>query len=62
MQRNLFYIVFLTIFLTLGNAKTYSQEVPQRTKSFSPKNQTDTLTGTKKEVATTELTEIKIKP
>ncbi len=39
MQRNLFYIVFLTIFLTLGNLKTYSQEGPKETKSFPPKNQ-----------------------
>ena len=63
MQRNLFYIVFLTIFLTLGNAKTYSQEVPKRTKSFKSKNQTDTpKTSTKKEVTTSELTEVKIKP
>ena len=63
MQRNLFYIVFLTIFLTLGNGKTYSQEVPKRTKSFKSKNQTDTpKTSTKKEVTTTELTEVKIKP
>jgi lipopolysaccharide assembly outer membrane protein LptD (OstA) len=63
LQRNLFYIVFLTIFLTLGNAKTYSQEVPKRTKSFKSKNQTDTpKTSTKKEVTTSELTEVKIKP
>jgi lipopolysaccharide assembly outer membrane protein LptD (OstA) len=63
LQRNLFYIVFLTIFLTLGNGKTYSQEVPKRTKSFKSKNQTDTpKTSTKKEVTTTELTEVKIKP
>ena len=42
MQRNLFYIVFLTIFLTLGNLKTYSQELPKKKKSFAAKNQTDT--------------------
>ena len=42
MQRNLFYIVFLTIFLTLGNLKTYPQELPKKKKSFASKNQTDT--------------------
>ncbi|WP_445454649.1 putative LPS assembly protein LptD [Flavobacterium sp. 25HG05S-40] len=41
MQRNLFYIVFLTIFLTLGNTKTYSQEIPPKDKNFAPKNQVD---------------------
>ena len=39
MQRKLFYIVFLTIFLTLGNAKIYSQELPKKTNSFPSKNQ-----------------------
>ncbi|WP_394345861.1 putative LPS assembly protein LptD [Flavobacterium silvisoli] len=40
MQRNLFYIVFLTIFLTLGGAKTYAQEGRPKEKSFPAKNQT----------------------
>lgn len=63
MQRNLFYIVFLTIFLTLGNAKTYSQELPKKNESFPPKNQTNSSgTPAKTEVQTTELTEIQIKP
>lgn len=63
MRRNLFYIVFLTIFLTLGNTKIYSQEIPKRNKKFRPKNQIDTP---KKAVANDsnifELSEIKIKP
>lgn len=42
MQRNLFYIVFLTIFLTFGNGKTYSQDLPKNATSFPPKNQTTT--------------------
>lgn len=42
LQRNLFYIVFLTIFLTLGNTKTYSQEGTSKTKSFPAKNQETT--------------------
>ena len=42
MQRNLFYIVFLTIFLTLGNTKIYSQELAPKNNSFPPKNQIDT--------------------
>ncbi|RKS03229.1 putative LPS assembly protein LptD [Flavobacterium sp. 102] len=41
MQRNLFNIVFLTIFLTLGNAKTYSQDLPPKSNPFPAKNQTD---------------------
>ncbi|MEO5776641.1 MAG: putative LPS assembly protein LptD [Flavobacterium sp.] len=39
MQRNLIYIVFLTIFLTLGNAKIYSQDGNQKNKSFPSNNQ-----------------------
>jgi len=50
LQRNLFYIVFLTIFLTLGNTKTYSQELVTKNNSFPAKNQTDT---TKKETLST---------
>ena len=42
LQRNLIYIVFLTIFLTLGNLKTYSQDVPKKATAFPSKNQTDT--------------------
>jgi lipopolysaccharide assembly outer membrane protein LptD (OstA) len=42
LQRNLFYIVFLTIFLTLGNAKTYSQDLPNKKKPIPAKNQPDT--------------------
>ena len=50
LQRNLFYIVFLTIFLTLGNTKIYSQELVPKNNSFPAKNQTDT---TKKETLST---------
>lgn len=35
MQRNLFYIVFLTIFLTLGKHKIYSQEHPNTSITFT---------------------------
>jgi len=41
LQRNLFYIVFLTIFLTLGKGKSYSQEIPKSSTSFPAKNQTN---------------------
>lgn len=41
MQRNLFYIVFLTIFLTVGKGKSYSQEIPKSSTSFPAKNQTN---------------------
>ncbi len=63
MQRNLFYIVFLTIFLTLGNTKTYSQEVPKRNKTFRARNQKNTINPTdesKAKIAAQE--EIKVKP
>jgi lipopolysaccharide assembly outer membrane protein LptD (OstA) len=43
LQRNLFYIVFLTIFLTLGNGETYSQQdIKKPNKSFPAKNQITT--------------------
>ncbi len=42
LQRKLFYIVFLTIFLTLGNTKTYSQEGTPKKISFPVNNQDDT--------------------
>ncbi|MES2411936.1 MAG: putative LPS assembly protein LptD [Bacteroidota bacterium] len=58
MQRNLFYIVFLTIFLTLGNLKTYSQDRPKQTQSFPPKNQESTPeTDT---IPTLEVVEVKV--
>ena len=46
MQRNLFNIVFLTIFLTLGNHKIYSQDGQKNTTSFPAKNQADTKKDT----------------
>jgi lipopolysaccharide assembly outer membrane protein LptD (OstA) len=42
LQRNLFNIVFLTIFLTLGNAKTYSQELGKKQQPFPAKTQPET--------------------
>ncbi|MGV9003911.1 putative LPS assembly protein LptD [Flavobacterium sp.] len=42
MQRNLFYIVFLTIFLTFGNGKIYSQDLPKTANPFPAKNQSTT--------------------
>ena len=58
MQRNLIYIVFLTIFLTLGNLKTYSQEQPKQTKFFPPKNQESKPKKTTE--PTLEVTEVKV--
>nr|WP_255700824.1 putative LPS assembly protein LptD [Flavobacterium sp. AS60] len=58
MQRNLFYIVFLTIFLTLGNAKIYSQELLKEPNSFPPKNQQTTPEKTTEPVL--EVTEVKV--
>ena len=53
MQRNLFNIVFLTIFLTLGNAKTYSQDLPPKNNPFPAKNQADST-----KVELTDLTKV----
>lgn len=58
MQRNLFYIVFLTIFLTLGNAKIYSQELLKEPNSFPSKNRETKLENTTAPVL--EVTEIKV--
>jgi lipopolysaccharide assembly outer membrane protein LptD (OstA) len=41
LQRKLFYIVFLTIFLTLGCGVSYSQDLSKKSPSFPVKNQTD---------------------
>ena len=54
MQRNLFYIVFLTIFLTFGNGKSYSQDLPKNGVSIPAKNQpTNSETVQKLEVTDT---------
>lgn len=53
MQRKLIYIVFLTIFLTVGKHKTYSQDGPPKSGIFPAKNQPD---STKVEI--TELTKV----
>ncbi|MFZ4679807.1 MAG: putative LPS assembly protein LptD [Flavobacterium sp.] len=58
MQIKLFYIVFLTIFLTLGNAKIYSQELPKKTNSFPSKNQETKSENTTN--AELEVTEVKV--
>lgn len=42
MQRNLIYIVFLTIFLTFGTDSSFAQELKKKGKSFPAKNQTNT--------------------
>ncbi|WNM18893.1 putative LPS assembly protein LptD [Flavobacterium capsici] len=57
MQRNLFYIVFLTIFLTFGNGKTYSQELPKKETSFPAKNQ-DTKPENKEKLVVTDTVKI----
>ena len=42
LHTNLFYIVLLSIFLTLGNSKSFSQDLPKSNNAFPLKNQTDT--------------------
>lgn len=58
MQRNLFYIVFLTIFLTFGNTLTFAQDGKKPTESFPPKNQTTTTE--EKKIATEEIAKVEI--
>lgn len=58
MQRNLFYIVFLTIFLTFGNTLTFAQDGKKPTESFPPKNQTTTTE--EKIVTPVEVTKVDI--
>jgi lipopolysaccharide assembly outer membrane protein LptD (OstA) len=53
LQRKLIYIVFLTIFLTVGKHKTYSQDAPPKSGSFPAKNQPDST-----KVVLTELTKV----
>jgi len=59
LQRNLFYIVFLTIFLTFGNTITHAQDIKKPIETFPPKNQTTTR-ETKEETPLTEVDTIKI--
>jgi lipopolysaccharide assembly outer membrane protein LptD (OstA) len=42
LHTNLFNIVLLSIFLTLGNSKSFSQDLPKSNNAFPLKNQTDT--------------------
>lgn len=42
MRTNLFYIVLLTYFLTIGGTNVYSQELPKKNTSFPAKNQNTT--------------------
>ncbi|MBF6642377.1 LPS-assembly protein LptD [Flavobacterium sp. J49] len=53
LQRNLFNIVFLTIFLTLGITKTYSQDLPPKSNPIPAKNQADST-----KVELTDLTKV----
>ena len=43
MHTNLFNIVLLAFFLTLGSAKSYSQDLPKKTTEIAPKIEPETL-------------------
>ena len=43
MHTNLFNIVLLAFFLTIGSAKSYSQDLPKKTTEIAPKNEAETL-------------------
>ncbi|NNT72321.1 LPS-assembly protein LptD [Flavobacterium sp. IMCC34852] len=53
LQRNLFNIVFLTIFLTLGITKTYPQDLPPKSNPIPAKNQVDST-----KIELTDLTKV----
>jgi lipopolysaccharide assembly outer membrane protein LptD (OstA) len=60
LQRNLFYIVFLTIFLTFGNTITFAQDIKKPTETFTPKNQSDTIKPIIEKEITTKADTIKL--
>ncbi len=43
MHTNLFNIVLLAFFLTIGSTKSYSQDLPKKTTEITPKNEPETL-------------------
>ena len=43
MHTNLFNIVLLAFFLTIGSAKSYSQDLPKKATEIAPKNEPETL-------------------
>ncbi len=43
MHTNLFNIVLLAFFLTIGSAKSYSQDLPKKSTEIAPKNEPETL-------------------
>ncbi|WP_395043196.1 putative LPS assembly protein LptD [Flavobacterium sp.] len=66
LRTNLFYIVLLAYFLTIGSGKLYSQELPKKKQSFPSNNQqtkpkdNPTITPEKTEVVVTKIDTIKL--
>jgi len=66
LRTNLFYIVLLTFFLTIGGDNIYSQDLPKKSNSFPAKNQSGTIkneeipTESKLEVSEVKVDTIKI--
>ncbi len=57
MRTNLFYIVLLTFFLTIGGVNLYSQDLPKKSNSFPAKNQPTTTN--KEEIVAVNKSEVK---
>ena len=62
MRTNLFYIVLLTFFLTIGSVNIYSQDSPNKSQSFPAKNQSTTPIKEEETITKSEVKEILIQP
>ena len=60
MRTNLFYIVLLTFFLTIGSVNLYSQDAPNKSKPFPAKNQSAIVKKDDTTSVKSVVTEIKI--
>jgi lipopolysaccharide assembly outer membrane protein LptD (OstA) len=62
LRTNLFYIVLLTFFLTIGSVNIYSQDSPNKSQSFPAKNQSTTPIKEEETITKSEVKEILIQP
>ncbi len=62
LRTNLFYIVLLTFFLTIGSVNLYSQDSPKKSRPFPAKNQPTTTEKEEVTITQSEVKEIIIQP
>ena len=62
LRTNLFYIVLLTFFLTIGGGNIYSQDLPKTSNPFPAKNQPTTTEKEEVTITKSEVKEIIIQP